>query len=83
MRLGVCGAFWAGRASPHSKRQSRRSSAHSDLLFWTQLIPVGFGTEFHLRALFFINRDITLSLENFAFQRAKAQSKILDYQLVK
>jgi len=42
--------------------------------------PVSFGTEFRLRAVFFINRDITVALENSAFQRAKVQSKILDFQ---
>jgi len=45
--------------------------------------PASFGTEFRLRAVFFINRDITVSLENSAFQRAKAQSKILDFQPMK
>ena len=45
--------------------------------------PVSFGTEFRLRAVFFINRDITVALENSAFQRAKVQSKILDFQPVK
>jgi len=42
--------------------------------------PVSFGTEFRLRAVFFVNRDITVALENSAFQRAKVQSKILDFQ---
>jgi hypothetical protein len=42
--------------------------------------PVSFGTEFRLHAVFFINRDITVSLENSAFERAKVQSKILDFQ---
>lgn len=42
--------------------------------------PVSFGTEFRLRAVFFINRDITVSLENSAFLHARAESKILDYQ---
>ncbi len=42
--------------------------------------PVSFGTEFRLRAVFFINRDITVALANSAFQRAKVQSKILDFQ---
>jgi hypothetical protein len=45
--------------------------------------PVSFGTEFRLRAVFFINRDITISLENSAFERAKVQSKILDIQPLK
>lgn len=45
--------------------------------------PVSFGTEFRLRAVFFINRDITVSLENSAFERARVQSKILDFQPVK
>ena len=42
--------------------------------------PVSFGTEFRLRAVFFINRDVTVALENSAFQRAKVQSRILDFQ---
>ena len=42
--------------------------------------PVSFGTEFRLRAVFFINRDITVALTNSAFQRAKVQSRILDFQ---
>lgn len=42
--------------------------------------PVSFGTEFRLRALFFINRTITISLENSAFERAKVESKILGYK---
>lgn len=42
--------------------------------------PVSFGTEFRLRALFFINRDITISLENSGFERAKVHSKILHYE---
>jgi len=42
--------------------------------------PVSFGTEFRLRAVFFVNRDITVALTNSAFQRAKVQSKILDFQ---
>jgi hypothetical protein len=42
--------------------------------------PVSFGTEFRLHAVFFINRDITVALENSAFQRAKVQSRILDFQ---
>jgi hypothetical protein len=42
--------------------------------------PVSFGTEFRLRAVFFINRDIIISLENSAFERAKVESKILQYQ---
>jgi hypothetical protein len=32
---------------------------------------------------YFQNRDITLSLENSGFQRAKVQSKILDFQPVR
>lgn len=42
--------------------------------------PVSFGTEFRLRAVFFINRDITISLENSAFERAHVESKILQYE---
>jgi hypothetical protein len=42
--------------------------------------PVSFGTEFRLRAVFFINRDISVSLENSAFERAKVESKIRDFK---
>jgi len=38
--------------------------------------PVTFGTEFRLRAVFFINRNISLSLENSHFQRTTAESSI-------
>lgn len=38
--------------------------------------PVSFGTEFRLRAVFFINREITISLENSGFQRAHVETKI-------
>lgn len=44
--------------------------------------PVSFGTEFRLRAVFFINRDIIISLENSDFKHAKAESRILDYKPV-
>jgi hypothetical protein len=42
--------------------------------------PVSFGTEFRLHAVFFINREITISLENSAFERTKVETRILDYQ---
>lgn len=38
--------------------------------------PVSFGTEFRVRAVFFINRDISVSLENKQFERAKVDSTI-------
>lgn len=38
--------------------------------------PVSFGTEFRLRAVFFINREITISLENSGFHRANVDSSI-------
>jgi len=38
--------------------------------------PVSFGTEFRLRAVFFINRVITVSLENKNFKHATAESQI-------
>lgn len=38
--------------------------------------PVSFGTEFHLHAVFFINRNLTMSLENSEFKRAAAESTI-------
>jgi hypothetical protein len=42
--------------------------------------PVSFGTEFRLHILFFLNRDITVSLENSAFQRTKVESEILGFK---
>jgi len=42
--------------------------------------PVSFGTEFRLHAVFFINRDISVSLENSAFEHAKVESKIRDFK---
>jgi len=38
--------------------------------------PSTFGTEFRIRALFFINREVSVSLENSAFERAKVKSKV-------
>jgi hypothetical protein len=38
--------------------------------------PVSFGTEFRLRAVFFLNRDITVSLENTGFKHANVDSTI-------
>ena len=38
--------------------------------------PVSFGTEFRLRAIFFINRSITVSMENKNFKQAGADSNI-------
>jgi hypothetical protein len=38
--------------------------------------PVSFGTEFRLRAVFFINRDITVSLENSGFRHAHVETTI-------
>jgi hypothetical protein len=40
--------------------------------------PVSFGTEFRLRAVFFINRDLSVSLQNSGFQHTHVDSKI-DY----
>ncbi len=40
--------------------------------------PVSFGTEFRLRAVFFINRDLSVSLRNSGFQHTHVDSKI-DY----
>jgi hypothetical protein len=36
--------------------------------------PSTFGTEFRLRVLFFINRDVSVSLENSAFERTHVKS---------
>ncbi|HKT12889.1 MAG TPA: hypothetical protein VJW77_13795 [Terriglobia bacterium] len=41
--------------------------------------PASFGTEFRLRAVFFIKRDISISLRNSGFERAHVKSKLLDY----
>ena len=38
--------------------------------------PSTFGTEFRIRALFFINREISVSLENSAFEHAQVKSKV-------
>lgn len=38
--------------------------------------PVTFGTEFRIRAVFFINRNISLALENSAFERTHVESKV-------
>jgi hypothetical protein len=38
--------------------------------------PVSFGTEFRLRAVFFVNRDITLALKNSQFARASVDSSV-------
>ena len=38
--------------------------------------PVSFGTEFRLRAVFFLNRNITVSLENTGFKHANVDSTI-------
>jgi hypothetical protein len=40
--------------------------------------PVSFGTEFRLRAVFFINRDLSVSLQNSGFEHTHVDSKI-DY----
>lgn len=38
--------------------------------------PTSFGTEFRLRVLFFLNRDISVSLENTGFEHTHVKSKI-------
>ena len=42
--------------------------------------PSSFGTEFRLRAVFFINRVITISLENTDFKRTHVESRITKVQ---
>jgi hypothetical protein len=39
--------------------------------------PISFGTEFKLHVLFFLNRDITMNVQNREFQRTKVTSTIL------
>jgi hypothetical protein len=38
--------------------------------------PTSFGTEFRLRVLFFLNRDLTVSLDNKEFERTHVQTRI-------
>ncbi len=40
--------------------------------------PVSFGTEFRMRVLFFIARDISMSLTNTRFEKTHADVRILD-----
>jgi hypothetical protein len=40
--------------------------------------PVSFGTEFRMRVLFFIARDISMSLANMHFEKTHADVRILD-----
>jgi hypothetical protein len=40
--------------------------------------PVSFGTEFRMRVLFFLARDISMSLENTHFEKTHSDVKILD-----
>ncbi len=40
--------------------------------------PVSFGTEFRMRVLFFIARDISMSLANTRFEKTHADVRILD-----
>lgn len=44
--------------------------------------PVSFGTEFRLRAVFFIKRDISISLRNSGFEHAHVKSKVLEFKPV-
>jgi hypothetical protein len=39
--------------------------------------PISFGTEFKLHVLFFLNREITLNVENRNFEKTHVSSKIL------
>jgi len=39
--------------------------------------PISLGSEFRIRALFFFNRNMTISLENKAFEHTHVQTKIL------
>ena len=38
--------------------------------------PATFGTEFRIRALFFINREMSIALENSGFERTHVESKM-------
>ena len=39
-------------------------------------VPSSFGTEFRLKVLYFLNRDISVSMDNRDFQRTHVDSKI-------
>ncbi len=39
--------------------------------------PISFGTEFKLHILFFLNREITLNVENRDFEKTHVTSKIV------
>jgi hypothetical protein len=45
--------------------------------------PVSFGTEFRLRVIFFVKRNISISLKNSGFEHVHVKSKVLDYKLVR
>jgi hypothetical protein len=38
--------------------------------------PTGLGTEFRLRAVFFLKRDVFISVENFDFEHTHVDTKI-------
>jgi hypothetical protein len=38
--------------------------------------PATFGTEFRIKVLFFINREVSVSLENSGFQHTHVESKM-------
>jgi hypothetical protein len=42
--------------------------------------PVSFGTEFRLRILFFLKRDISISLRNSHFEHVHVKTKVLGYK---
>jgi hypothetical protein len=42
--------------------------------------PVSFGTEFRLRVVFLIKRDIAISLRNSGFEHVHVKSEVLDYK---
>jgi len=45
--------------------------------------PVSFGTEFRLRVIFFIKRDISISLRNSGFEHVHVKSKVLEFKQVR
>jgi hypothetical protein len=38
--------------------------------------PSSFGTEFHLKVLYFLNRDVSLSLDNRDLQHTQVDTRI-------
>jgi len=67
--LWRCALCW--KLMSRTRLQCSLSRLDKDIWF-----PDSFGTEFRLKAVFFIDRTITVSLENKNFKRTTAESQI-------